>query len=88
MSSASRPAASRSSPANLQIVPIGRVHLAGSFTAVNGSPATASHAVVSITNGSTVTNVAAFGAFVDVGAHQDGLVHVSQLANKFVKAFA
>ncbi len=39
----------------------GRVHLAGSFTAVNGSPGTASHAVVSITNGSTVTNVAAFG---------------------------
>ncbi|MBS0313736.1 MAG: RNA-binding transcriptional accessory protein [Proteobacteria bacterium] len=33
----------------------------------------------------TVTNVAAFGAFVDVGAHQDGLVHVSQLANRFVK---
>jgi uncharacterized protein len=33
----------------------------------------------------TVTNVAAFGAFVDVGVHQDGLVHVSQLADKFVK---
>jgi uncharacterized protein len=33
-----------------------------------------------------VTNVAAFGAFVDVGVHQDGLVHVSALANKFVKA--
>ncbi len=32
-----------------------------------------------------VTNVAAFGAFVDVGVHQDGLVHVSQLASKFVK---
>jgi uncharacterized protein len=32
-----------------------------------------------------VTNVAAFGAFVDVGVHQDGLVHVSQLANRFVK---
>ena len=32
-----------------------------------------------------VTNVTAFGAFVDVGVHQDGLVHVSQLANKFVK---
>jgi len=32
-----------------------------------------------------VTNVAAFGAFVDVGVHQDGLVHVSQLANQFVK---
>ncbi len=32
-----------------------------------------------------VTNVAAFGAFVDVGVHQDGLVHVSVLANKFVK---
>jgi uncharacterized protein len=32
-----------------------------------------------------VTNVAAFGAFVDVGVHQDGLVHVSALANRFVK---
>ncbi|MBK9081664.1 MAG: RNA-binding transcriptional accessory protein [Rhizobiales bacterium] len=32
-----------------------------------------------------VTNVAAFGAFVDVGVHQDGLVHVSALANTFVK---
>ncbi len=31
-----------------------------------------------------VTNVTAFGAFVDVGVHQDGLVHISQLANKFV----
>ncbi len=33
----------------------------------------------------TVTNVAAFGAFVDIGVHQDGLVHISQLADKFVK---
>jgi uncharacterized protein len=33
----------------------------------------------------TVTNVAAFGAFVDVGVHQDGLVHVSQLADRFIK---
>lgn len=33
----------------------------------------------------TVTNVAAFGAFVDLGVHQDGLVHVSALANRFVK---
>jgi protein Tex len=32
-----------------------------------------------------VTNVTAFGAFVDIGVHQDGLVHVSQLANKFVR---
>lgn len=32
-----------------------------------------------------VTNVAAFGAFVDIGVHQDGLVHVSCLSNKFVK---
>jgi uncharacterized protein len=32
-----------------------------------------------------VTNVAAFGAFVDVGVHQDGLVHVSALSNSFVK---
>ncbi|HJV64609.1 MAG TPA: Tex family protein [Geomonas sp.] len=32
-----------------------------------------------------VTNVAAFGAFVDIGVHQDGLVHVSQLSNRFIK---
>lgn len=32
-----------------------------------------------------VTNVAAFGAFVDIGVHQDGLVHVSELAHRFVK---
>ncbi|HYS44149.1 MAG TPA: helix-hairpin-helix domain-containing protein, partial [Geobacteraceae bacterium] len=32
-----------------------------------------------------VTNVVAFGAFVDIGVHQDGLVHVSHLANRFVK---
>ncbi len=32
-----------------------------------------------------VTNVAAFGAFVDIGVHQDGLVHVSELADRFVK---
>jgi uncharacterized protein len=32
-----------------------------------------------------VTNVAAFGAFVDIGVHQDGLVHISALANTFVK---
>jgi uncharacterized protein len=33
----------------------------------------------------TVTNVVAFGAFVDVGVHQDGLVHVSELSNRFVR---
>jgi len=32
-----------------------------------------------------VTNVAAFGAFVDVGVHQDGLVHVSAMSNRFIK---
>jgi uncharacterized protein len=32
----------------------------------------------------TVSNVAQFGAFVDLGVHQDGLVHVSQLAHRFV----
>ena len=32
----------------------------------------------------TVSNVAAFGAFIDLGVHQDGLVHVSQLSHKFV----
>ncbi|ACM21361.1 S1 RNA-binding domain-containing transcriptional accessory protein [Geotalea daltonii FRC-32] len=33
----------------------------------------------------TVTNVAAFGAFVDIGVHQDGLVHVSHLSRRFVR---
>jgi protein Tex len=33
----------------------------------------------------TVTNVTNFGAFVDIGVHQDGLVHISMLSNKFVK---
>jgi uncharacterized protein len=32
-----------------------------------------------------VTNVANFGAFIDIGVHQDGLVHISQLANKYVR---
>ena len=32
-----------------------------------------------------VTNITNFGAFVDIGVHQDGLVHISQLANRFVK---
>ena len=33
----------------------------------------------------TVRNVIDFGAFVDIGVHEDGLVHISQLSNKFVK---
>ena len=32
-----------------------------------------------------VTNVANFGAFVDIGVHQDGLMHISKMSNKFVK---
>jgi uncharacterized protein len=32
-----------------------------------------------------VTNVTRFGAFVDIGVHNDGLVHISELANRFVK---
>jgi uncharacterized protein len=32
-----------------------------------------------------VTNVTAFGAFVDIGIHQDGLVHVSEIADRFVR---
>jgi protein Tex len=33
----------------------------------------------------TVTNVAAFGAFVDIGVHQDGLVHISAMSKNFIK---
>lgn len=33
----------------------------------------------------TITNVTDFGAFVDIGVHQDGLIHISQLANRFIK---
>jgi uncharacterized protein len=47
------------------------------------------HAIGDLTPGmqleGVVTNVANFGAFVDIGVHQDGLVHVSQLADRFVK---
>ena len=32
-----------------------------------------------------VTNVTSFGVFVDVGVHQDGLVHISQVCNKFIR---
>jgi uncharacterized protein len=32
-----------------------------------------------------VTNITAFGAFVDIGVHQDGLVHVSQMADRFIR---
>ncbi|HET9595035.1 MAG TPA: Tex-like N-terminal domain-containing protein [Anaeromyxobacteraceae bacterium] len=43
------------------------------------------HVKEGMTLNGIVTNVAAFGAFVDVGVHQDGLVHVSELAHRFVK---
>ena len=33
----------------------------------------------------TVRNVIDFGAFVDIGVHQDGLVHISEMSNKFIK---
>jgi uncharacterized protein len=33
-----------------------------------------------------VTNVTNFGAFVDIGVHRDGLVHISELANRFIKS--
>ncbi len=32
-----------------------------------------------------ITNVANFGAFVDIGVHQDGLVHISEVANEYVR---
>ena len=32
-----------------------------------------------------ITNITNFGAFVDIGVHQDGLVHISQLTNRYVK---
>ncbi|HKK90520.1 MAG TPA: helix-hairpin-helix domain-containing protein, partial [Desulfobacteraceae bacterium] len=47
------------------------------------------HAITDLAPGMTVpgivTNVTAFGAFVDIGVHQDGLVHISELADRFVK---
>jgi uncharacterized protein len=32
-----------------------------------------------------ITNITAFGAFVDIGVHQDGLVHISELSDRFIK---
>jgi protein Tex len=43
------------------------------------------HVKVGMVLNGLVTNVAAFGAFVDLGVHQDGLVHISELSNRFVK---
>lgn len=47
------------------------------------------HAIQDLQPGMTlpgiVTNVTAFGAFVDIGVHQDGLVHISRLADRFVR---
>jgi uncharacterized protein len=47
------------------------------------------HSIADLTPGmicpGIVTNVTNFGAFVDIGVHQDGLVHISQLSNRFVK---
>ena len=43
------------------------------------------HLTVGMVLEGVVTNIVAFGAFVDIGVHQDGLVHVSQLADRFVK---
>jgi uncharacterized protein len=40
---------------------------------------------VGMTLPGVITNITAFGAFVDIGVHQDGLVHLSQLSNRFVK---
>jgi protein Tex len=42
------------------------------------------HLVVGMVLEGTVSNVAVFGAFVDLGVHQDGLIHVSQLSHKFI----
>ena len=44
-----------------------------------------SHLKVGMRLPGIVTNVTAFGAFVDIGVHQDGLVHISQLADRFVR---
>ena len=57
------------------------------FTEVGFDPAITelSHVKVGLVLNGIVTNVAAFGAFVDIGVHQDGLIHVSELANRFVK---
>ena len=38
-----------------------------------------------MTLNSIVTNITAFGAFVDIGVHQDGLVHISQMADHYIK---
>ena len=59
----------------------------GDFTEAGFDAAITSieHVQPGMTLNGVVTNVAAFGAFVDLGVHQDGLVHVSELANRFVK---
>ncbi len=57
------------------------------FTAVGFDPEVTdlAHVKVGQVLNGIVTNVAAFGAFVDIGVHQDGLVHISELAHRFIK---
>ena len=57
------------------------------FTAVAFDPTVTelAHVKPGMVLAGIVTNVAAFGAFVDVGVHQDGLVHVSELSHRFIK---
>ncbi|TBR41232.1 RNA-binding transcriptional accessory protein [Marinomonas agarivorans] len=57
------------------------------FTYVNfdKSVTTISDLQVGMTLEGVATNIAAFGVFVDIGVHQDGLIHISQLADRFVK---
>jgi uncharacterized protein len=57
------------------------------FVAVGFDPAVTEfeHVQAEMVLNGMVTNVTQFGAFVDIGVHQDGLVHVSELAHRFVK---
>ncbi|NQY74658.1 MAG: RNA-binding transcriptional accessory protein [Candidatus Margulisbacteria bacterium] len=56
-----------------------------SYAAFDTSMDDISDLTIGMTLAGTVTNVTNFGAFVDIGVHQDGLVHISKLSNTFVK---
>ena len=58
---------------------------AGVVFGVGGDAGELKDLKVGMTLSGTVRNLSDFGAFVDIGVHQDGLVHISQMSDKFIK---
>jgi len=69
----------------LEVVEVGELRLVGEVIRFREDVTTMDDLEEGMELEGVVTNVTAFGAFVDIGVHQDGLVHISQLADHFVE---